>query len=53
MNLMLALFTGAIAGLAFGLLRLPIPAPPTLAGLAGIIGLWLGYTIAARLRGPG
>jgi XapX domain-containing protein len=47
-----AIITGTIAGATFGFLHLPIPAPPTLAGLAGIIGIWIGYTIATRLRGP-
>ncbi|MEG6617435.1 DUF1427 family protein [Peptococcaceae bacterium 1198_IL3148] len=44
-----ALFTGAVVGLLFAKLKLPIPAPPTLAGVLGIVGIFLGYLIAMRL----
>lgn len=47
----LALVTGMVMGAAFALLRLPIPAPPTLAGIAGVVGVFLGFLIAARLTG--
>ena len=44
MNIVLAsLLVGALVGVIFSLIKLPIPAPPTLAGIAGIVGLWLGY----------
>ncbi|WP_129598374.1 XapX domain-containing protein [Anaerophilus nitritogenes] len=39
----MALLTGAITGSIFSYLKLPLPAPPTLAGIAGIIGLFLGF----------
>lgn len=39
----LALLTGFAAGFIFALLRLPIPAPPAFPGIAGIIGIYLGY----------
>lgn len=39
----MALVTGTIVGILFTLLKLPIPAPPQLAGVAGIIGIFLGY----------
>ncbi|TDC28490.1 DUF1427 family protein [Micromonospora sp. 15K316] len=42
---LLALLTGLIVGVVFALLRLPIPAPPTLAGIAGIIGIFLGFIV--------
>ncbi|MBD8071381.1 XapX domain-containing protein [Bacillus sp. PS06] len=41
----LALFTGIIVGFIFALLRLPIPAPPALAGVTGIVGVYLGFKI--------
>lgn len=41
--------TGFIVGLVFARLKLPIPAPPTLAGVMGIVGLFLGYLAANRL----
>lgn len=47
---LLSLLTGAAAGFGFGLLDLPVPAPPTLAGILGIVGIFLGYTIARRFR---
>ncbi|MHB9146626.1 MAG: XapX domain-containing protein [Symbiobacteriia bacterium] len=47
-DLVLALVTGAVAGFAFGKLHLPVPAPPTLAGILGIAGLAIGYALATR-----
>lgn len=41
--------TGFIVGMIFAKLKLPIPAPPTLAGVMGIVGLFLGYLVAVRL----
>lgn len=39
----LALLTGLFAGVLFSLLEIPIPAPPNLSGILGIIGIYLGY----------
>ncbi len=50
-EVVLAVITGLIVGLLFARLKLPIPGPPTAAGLAGIVGLFLGYTIAVRWFG--
>jgi len=45
-----------ITGLSFGgisaLLKLPIPAPNTFAGLLGIIGLFVGYVLTQRFFIP-
>jgi XapX domain-containing protein len=41
-----ALIVGLVTGLIFARLRLPIPAPPTLSGILGIIGIYLGYRVA-------
>lgn len=39
----LALLTGFAVGFLFAWLKLPIPAPPALAGITGIIGIYLGF----------
>lgn len=42
-QLVLALLTGIVAGALFSVIRLSIPAPPTLPGVLGIVGIFLGY----------
>jgi len=39
----LALVTGFLTGAVFRFLNVPIPAPPNLSGLLGIVGIYLGY----------
>ncbi|RAP34288.1 XapX domain-containing protein [Candidatus Marinamargulisbacteria bacterium SCGC AG-439-L15] len=50
--IVISTITGFGVGALFSLFRLPIPAPPTFAGVSGIIGVYLGYKgfiwIAAR-----
>lgn len=41
-DIMLSLVTGIIVGAVFELMQLPIPAPPVLAGIVGIFGIYLG-----------
>ncbi|WP_254862471.1 XapX domain-containing protein [Halovivax gelatinilyticus] len=41
----LALVTGLLTGGLFRFLSIPIPAPPELPGLLGIVGLFLGYKL--------
>lgn len=41
-EVLLALLTGALVGVIFSVLKLPIPAPPVLSGIAGIFGIYLG-----------
>lgn len=41
----LALVVGLILGFLFVKLSLPIPAPPVLAGVIGIVGIWLGFLL--------
>ncbi|MFC0471411.1 XapX domain-containing protein [Halalkalibacter kiskunsagensis] len=43
LQILLALLSGAIVGFVFGLVKLPIPAPPALPGIIGILGIFLGY----------
>lgn len=40
-----SLVTGLAVGVVFSLLKLPIPAPAALAGIAGILGIFLGYVL--------
>ncbi|MCX2839869.1 XapX domain-containing protein [Salinimicrobium sp. MT39] len=39
----LATLTGFLVGFLFALLKLPIPAPPALPGVMGIVGIYLGF----------
>lgn len=41
----LALATGVLAGALFRFVHVPIPAPPELPGLMGIVGIYVGYRI--------
>lgn len=41
----LALITGLLTGALFRFLNIPIPAPPELSGIMGIVGIYLGYRI--------
>lgn len=43
---MMALIAGTICGFIFGVFKLPIPAPPTISGVLGIVGICIGYWIA-------
>ncbi|WP_408646529.1 XapX domain-containing protein [Tumebacillus avium] len=43
--LILSLITGIVVGVLFTLMRLPLPAPPVLSGILGIVGIWLGAQI--------
>lgn len=45
-----ATFAGIVCGIAFSLLNLPIPAPPVLAGIMGIVGVFLGYVLINAIR---
>lgn len=49
-ELMMALLTGLSVGLLFSFLRLPIPAPPALAGVVGIFGIYMGLKIFEWIR---
>ncbi|MCQ6268116.1 DUF1427 family protein [Fictibacillus sp. WQ 8-8] len=44
-ELILSLVSGIIVGVIFKLIRLPIPAPPVLSGVIGIVGVWLGASL--------
>jgi XapX domain-containing protein len=45
---MLALLTGTLLGAVFAYIQVPIPAPPELPGLLGIVGIYVGYQLIQR-----
>lgn len=47
--MIVAFIVGFLVGAIFGILTLPIPAPPTLAGVLAIVGIYLGYTLIGML----
>jgi XapX domain-containing protein len=47
-TVLLSILTGAVLGAAFGLMKLPLPAPITFAGVMGVLGVWLGFAIVMR-----
>lgn len=49
MQNLLALGAGMSVGLLFAWLRLPLPAPPTLTGILGAAGVFLGSVIFRQL----
>lgn len=44
----LALLAGGVVGFLFAKLKLPVPAPASIAGILGIIGIALGYVLGKR-----
>ncbi|HHW09388.1 MAG TPA: XapX domain-containing protein [Firmicutes bacterium] len=48
-DLLVSMAVGGAVGIVFAVLRLPVPAPSTLAGVAGILGLFLGYKLVQWL----
>ena len=49
-ELILATLTGVMVGAVFTLLKLPLPAPPALAGVLGIVGMYLGHLLVGFFR---
>jgi len=45
----LGLLTGTLTGAFFALFDVPIPAPPELPGLMGIVGIYFGYKLVQYL----
>lgn len=48
---LLALAGGVGVGVLFGFIKVPIPGPPTLAGVCGAIGLFVGSLLYAHVFG--
>jgi XapX domain-containing protein len=44
-EVIMATLTGLAVGVLFSFLKLPLPAPPTLAGVMGIVGMFVGFVI--------
>lgn len=42
---LLSLAAGIFAGVVFSIVDLPIPAPPDVAGIMGIVGIYIGYQL--------
>ena len=42
---LLATLAGLTVGGFLAFLRIPVPAPPSLAGVMGIVGIWAGYQL--------
>jgi XapX domain-containing protein len=40
---LLSILTGFVVGFIFAFMKLPIPAPPALPGIMGIVGIYLGF----------
>ncbi|GGF36118.1 hypothetical protein GCM10010954_38870 [Halobacillus andaensis] len=45
----LALVAGIFIGVVFKLIKLPLPAPPVLAGVLGVAGVYIGGKIIEML----
>ena len=41
-EIVMALATGILVGVIFSMIKLPLPAPPVLSGIVGILGIYLG-----------
>ena len=48
-QVLLSTVSGLTVGALFSFLDLPIPAPPNLAGIMGIIGIYLGFILMNAL----
>ena len=44
-QVLLSTLSGVTVGALFSFLQLPIPAPPTLPGVMGIVGVYLGFIL--------
>jgi len=44
-QILIALLAGLMVGLLFSFLKLPLPAPPVLPGIMGIVGVYMGGLI--------
>lgn len=47
---MTGLALGLLVGITFGLVGVTVPAPGTLSGVLGVVGLWAGGLLATYLR---
>jgi len=47
----LSLGTGLITGVVFAALRLPVPAPPAIPAVIGILGITVGFLLYQKFIG--
>lgn len=45
----LATLTGLAVGMLFSFLKLPLPAPANLAGVMGIVGMFVGFMLMKHI----
>ncbi|NBI28516.1 XapX domain-containing protein [Chengkuizengella marina] len=48
-EIILSLLAGMIIGIVFKAIKLPLPAPPVLAGVVGVGGVYLGGVVATHI----
>jgi len=48
-DILLCTLTGTVIGGMFAAFKLPVPAPPYFPAVMGIVGMWLGADLIARL----
>lgn len=48
-DLTVSLAVGFAVGIIFRAMKLPVPAPPAIEGVMGIVGIFLGYKLAEKL----
>ncbi|GAB6136917.1 XapX domain-containing protein [Halanaerobaculum tunisiense] len=44
-NVLVSTLSGMTVGALFSFLKLPIPAPPTLGAVMGVVGIYLGFML--------
>lgn len=49
-ELMLSLTAGIVAGVLFSVLKFPIPAPVSIGGFMGILGVYMGALLNRKLK---
>lgn len=47
-DILLSLAAGLVVGVSFAAVKLPVPAPPTVAGVSGILGITVGWWLVRR-----
>lgn len=45
-EVILSLLAGVVVGVVFKIIKLPLPAPPVLSGILGIVGIYIGGLFA-------